>query len=428
MEEKMKRFVSILIVTMTTALSAPAAWAVACGDTIGPNAGLVTLAGSLSCSTATALFVVGPKTVLDLKGQQITCDGTVPTAVGIDISGTGAVVRNGVVTGCQTGVLIESGASKNKVLNVVSQSNTGDGFIVAGDSNVLLNNSAINNGGDGTALGDDGFEVDGNTNTLEFNTATGNSTEGFLATGTSNKLVQNDADHSGYDGFGSTNDGNVFIQNTSSKNSQNVSNGFGFNLTGNHLVVENNTGSGNFGITGGNGTSDGFYVSGDFAKIVGNVADGNSLNGFEVHGNTAAVASNRASDNGYPVWHGTGTGFQIYGNVNTVASNSALDNGNIGIDAEGTSVKVLKNRVTNNYNQGIYLIGSTMTVASNTVTFNDYPGIELESGSTAVVKANVSLQNQFSSDLQDDNNICPLPAGDTWVANIFGSANESCIH
>src|SRR5262249_28789156 len=125
-----KHLVKITLVALLTSvaftLSHGTAQAVSCGDTLGPG-GTFTLTTNLNCSIPGnyALHIVGPVTV-DLKGHTLTCANT--NTFGIHVTGNTATVKNGTITGCGHGVVLDS--SKDKLSYLIVQGYNYDGFII----------------------------------------------------------------------------------------------------------------------------------------------------------------------------------------------------------------------------------------------------------------------------------------------------------
>ena len=89
-----------------TMLATPGvAYAIACGDTLGPG-GAAALADDLVCDASPALTIVGPF-ALNLNKFTISC--TADDAIGIDVTGVGARVRDGTISDCAKGVVVEGG-------------------------------------------------------------------------------------------------------------------------------------------------------------------------------------------------------------------------------------------------------------------------------------------------------------------------------
>src|SRR5262249_9103730 len=81
-----------------------------CGDTLGPGGSFTLTADVGPCTPPAGLFVAGPVTV-NLNGHTVTCDTSGGGNIGIDIQGSGAVLKNGLVILCNTGVQIEGNTS-----------------------------------------------------------------------------------------------------------------------------------------------------------------------------------------------------------------------------------------------------------------------------------------------------------------------------
>jgi parallel beta-helix repeat protein len=158
---------------------------------------------------------------VDLNGHTVFCDpdpaGIQPT--GVALGGTAAELRDGVVRGCDPGVLlnapgghvvenvivVDSGhacfevgseSPGNRLRGNVALRSGGDGFSVGGDGSILEGNIAIENESNGffTSVGDGKHKFTRNFSVL-------NETNGFLITRARNKLGFNAAHRIGGQGF-----------------------------------------------------------------------------------------------------------------------------------------------------------------------------------------------------------------------------------
>jgi parallel beta-helix repeat protein len=189
--------------------------AVSCGDTLGPGGSFTLTADLGPCGTFNALVVHGPTTV-NLAGHTVSCNSG--GSNGIEIIGSGAVVKNGRVTGCQNRGVDVQGSGGHQVRDVLADHN-GFAFVIGSGRNALVNNGAVSNDGDGfivqfgsnsnaltgnTAVNnfDSGFDLGGNSNSLSGNTAAHNAGNGFQLIGSShNALHSNSAADNGGAGF-----------------------------------------------------------------------------------------------------------------------------------------------------------------------------------------------------------------------------------
>jgi Right handed beta helix region len=309
----------------------------ACGDTIGPNAGLVAMTADLDCTLGLpyGLKVVGPGTILDMKGHYI--DGASDYNC-IEIWGKGAVVKNGMVQDCGTGIDVPNpGLGAHTISNIDSRFNADFGFIIVADGNKLLSNSADSNG--------DGFgEV------------------GFLINGKNNTLLSNMATNNYSDGFESTNTGNTFIRNSSSGNSRN-----GFTLAGltfNILVLNTATRNGDHGFWG---------VVADSSTFSQNSALYNTSSGFELSGNRIVVSLNNA--------FGNLAGIHIVGAYNKLVANRLDGNTSDGLYIVGPNDVAAQNRTDGNGDYGIETDPSTTGgIFKSNVAFGNYSGVDLYDG------------------------------------------------
>jgi parallel beta-helix repeat protein len=120
--------------------------------------------------------------------------------------------------------------------------------------------------------------------------------------------------------------------------------------------------------------------------------------------------------------------------------------GDVGIDVNGSGVKIVGPGTVSGFGNGIVLEGGDGSVRGVTVTGNDAQGIELESSGNDV-RGNVATDNFFgiaagllgtgntiignyahgnsNFDLFDLHSNCD---SNVWRGNDFGIANQSCIH
>jgi parallel beta-helix repeat protein len=230
---------------------------VVCGDIIGPGEH-VQLDSDLLCSEPPALTVIGPA-VLDLNGLTLTC--TAPH-IGIEIKGTGAVVKNGHVFGCHEGVLV-GGHGFHGVSNVeVSTLEGNTGIVVNSNHNLIVANNVHDSI-------HPGILVTGSYNAIERNTLHHNNT-GITVTGSYNAIKRNTLHHNNPNGIDIEGDKNVVSRNTCSENDFN-----GIEINGDRNFVSRNTCNEN-GV-------DGIEVDdGDKNWVMGNKTNNNATNGIDV--------------------------------------------------------------------------------------------------------------------------------------------------
>jgi parallel beta-helix repeat protein len=259
--------------------ASPAAAQVACGADVGPGEEVV-LTRDLVCDrVGEAITVFGPA-VLDLNGFTIRCadqdgDGRIPFD-GIRVEGAGAVVRNGRITGCGTGLEVV-GTGRHSISLLVLQSNVDDGMLVRSDANRIVDVSAFFNG-------KVGYDVIGKRNLLLGNAATGNGDIGFRSGG-GNTLRRNIASNHEGEGFFVGGERALLLENRA------ILNDTGFTILGaRHRLVENEAED--------NGT--GFLLDGitERNRLVENVASRNDFNGVIVFGNANRLIGTIAESNG----------------------------------------------------------------------------------------------------------------------------------
>ena len=213
----------------------PVSWAghVACGDMITSSTTLDTDVGP--CATNPALTVVGPAQ-LDLGGKTVSC--TSVATIGILLTGQGAKLRNGVVSGCDVGVRL-AGTGRHRVERVLATgNNVGFSLLSSSERNTLKENAATDNMGgflldgdratatDNTATGNSGNGFESfftDRLTLRGNTAADNGARGFITSGTNHRYTKNVAQQNGGDGFHlfSGSSGYTLTQNRASDNGGN---------------------------------------------------------------------------------------------------------------------------------------------------------------------------------------------------------------
>lgn len=254
---------------------------VMCGDVITTHQ---VLTQDLSCpGFDPALTIQGPGGSLDMRRHTLSCAGS--NAGGIDVNGTGAVLKSGTVSDCSIGVVLDGRGnrvlngmilennsidgldlfgSEHRVSGTTARNNAADGFCIDGDgSSILTGNHATNNGDSGfdTIEGDtyvsnvangngaEGFKVRTN-NILNSNLARNNDTDGFSIIDNGSRLTRNSAQNNFDDGIdvdsGSLN--NKLSQNTAADNgSADLEGNGGFDLEDDNTNCDNNTWTSNRG-------------------------------------------------------------------------------------------------------------------------------------------------------------------------------------
>jgi len=102
--------------------------AVVCGDTVGPRSSLTLTADLAGCTTRSALIVQGPA-ILDLGGHTVSCNQGGGGAIGINVVGSGPVVRNGELVKCAEAVSVR-GTGGHLIKSMFASANE-IGFLVA---------------------------------------------------------------------------------------------------------------------------------------------------------------------------------------------------------------------------------------------------------------------------------------------------------
>lgn len=289
----------------------PAGAEVRCGDTIGPDQDVVLQAALVCDDVETALVVVGP-TTLNLNGFSVQCadrneDGRAPSA-GIAVRGSGAQVRNGLVSGCGVGVKV-AGSGNHTVRDVPVLFSGSDGVRVESDRNLITNTFALFGG-------ESGYAVEGQLNVLSSNGATGNPL-GFVV-GERNVLERNLAIDSELIGFVVAGTGSALVENRALRGP------IGFAVLGqsNRLI-------GNRGENAGTGV----FLEERAARnlLVGNAMSGSLGTGFAVAGDRNRLVRSRAERNG-------ANGIQLVATASgtVITASVSQDNGDADL-VDGTS-------------------------------------------------------------------------------------------
>ncbi|WNZ57589.1 right-handed parallel beta-helix repeat-containing protein [Microbulbifer sp. MKSA007] len=257
-----------LLVSAILALPFVSVAAVECGDTI-TTAEILT-EDLLNCSSTPALTIEGPTGSLDMNGFTLECGGG--STRGIDVLGIAAVLSNGVVDGCATGILVD-GDGFHSIQTMTVQNGIETGIWLISENNIVSGSTA-------TGFFTRGMELDGANNSAVRNFLIdnqGGASRGLYIGGDNAFVAQNFCD--------SNNEGGIVIGPSSGG-----------------LVVQNIvTNNGQTGISmEGGGQSD--YL------ITGNIATGNP-DGDLVDSNPDACMSTN-------LW---------YGNIFDTADPSCLD-------------------------------------------------------------------------------------------------------
>jgi len=160
-------------------LAAAPAQAVECGDVI---TGSERLDRDLICTTDPALTLDGG--LLDLGGFTVVCGHAPATpSVGVLLSGSGARLRDGAVTGCVLAVHV-AGDGGHTVRRVTASASN-QGVFVESDLNRLIDSHILR------GLEDAAVQVNGSNNLLRANAVAGSNDQGFEINGNDNRVVGN---------------------------------------------------------------------------------------------------------------------------------------------------------------------------------------------------------------------------------------------
>ena len=195
-----------------------------------------------------------------------------------------------------------------------------------------------------------------------------------------------------------------------------------YHRTGSNLVSSDNTVKHN---TADNNHSSGMFIVDSRSNAVEhNAASHNGFYGIILTGESSdnnTVEHNTATNNGY---YGLALG-GTSSSLNTVEHNTVTNNNHSGLFlARGSNNTLKHNRANDNNDDGIALLDSdSNTVDHNTATNNGI-GIRLDDGShNNTIEGNIAHGNT-SYDLFDGNTSCD---SNTWMANVFRTANQSCF-
>jgi hypothetical protein len=231
-------------------LTASAAHAINCGDTLGPG-GRFILPADLDCGTVSPALTVRDGAQLDLGGHTISGRNVV-----ILLEGQGGVLHNGIIESATgPGVGIQVAGEGGHTVRRVHVSGGAAGIVVTSDHNRLITNVVTGVFGPGPAFG-----IGGHQNLVTSNVATGGQA-GFIISGDDNRLVENtytaSSDLGGRIGFDVSGNQNL--------------------LRRNHLVTIPDRG---------------FIIRGEGNRLVENLMFGNAMEGISVSGQETEIVRN----------------------------------------------------------------------------------------------------------------------------------------
>lgn len=305
--------VAVLVLALG-AFAVPAdAIVVSCGDQINLGGQTMVMENDvLDCDQSPAVTVTGPGT-FDMDLHAVSCDD--PSDPGVVVDGTKAKLRNGIVSGCYNGVLLEG--SGHQVQGMVSRGNTQAGFWNDAPDAKFKNNLAAGNL--------HGFVNDLPAVNSKYtkNTAAGNRGDGFLNDAPDCQYTANQATGSGDDGFDNdiTASGTKYVKNMSLGNGGGSTSDMGFENAADGCTYSGNTSSGNDG--------DGFENGGSGTRFTKNTASGNGARGFENFADACEFDKNVATAN-----VGDGIDNRSGATDNAYEKNVALGNGGVDLNDE----------------------------------------------------------------------------------------------
>jgi parallel beta-helix repeat protein len=368
----MKHRAALLTTILAIAATASAEAQVSCGATITAN---TTLTSDIFCPPAySPVFTVKGPAKVDMNGHRVFGCGEGGTGIGIDIVGSGATLKNGVVYGCDDGAVRVRGTGKHRVENVVAQQSY-IGFLIESGGNTIVRTAAIN----GAYL---------------MTSPTG-ATDG-------NKLTDNVSVDSGENGFELEGDHGSYDRNIASSPS-----GSGFVVVGHWNSLRYNVARDSHEF--------GFEIDGTVNRLERNLSHGAGEDAFRMP-NLAANIGTRMTRNvglnsvGYGYHLGAGTVF-----MNNVAVGN--DFGGVRSNHPGTSI--IETAAIDNRGEGIFASGDNTIVRRNRCLANQ-GGIDIGDGTNITITKNVAVGNSIDV---SDGNAC---AGHTWSENVFGTADPFC--
>jgi len=311
---------------------------------------------------------------LDLNGFSVICGSQYFNSNGIEVTGTEAKVRNGIVEDCNYGVVLQ-GRGSHDVHNVTAHDNF-IGFLTLSDHNTLSQNTAPGNN-------TFGFYTHGSDNTLTENTSTANNV-GFELNGRNSRTEDNIA----------------------------IDCNTGFGISGlNHRVNGNTASSGSiFGFMIGPAAN---------IRLIENTASGFTYGFFVVSAGPHILTDNTATSN-------SDSGFSLFSFDTLVKNNTASNNGQHGFSVEHSARdKFVGNTAINNGGSGFNIIvGNNHLLQGNTAHNNGGNGVFLSTGASnhRILKTKASGNGGF--DLQDDNVNC----GTNLWSNNTGTKSQGCIN
>jgi parallel beta-helix repeat protein len=397
---------------LTAAIAVADPVAPSCGATVGPGGSYELTADVGPCDPALgpALNLVGPVTV-DMGGHAVTCAGSTELTRGIGVSGAGAALANGAVTGCDQGVeLLGDGGHRVERVTVTGYTERGFGISAHGDGNVVARNR-VRTCLDGSLDEESAIAitVQGDGNVLRRNVIRPNSCgSGIVIGGDDNAITGNDVGVATEDGYvvnGS--------RNTLKRNVLEYAHFFGFAVAGADNVLARN-------VVRRSNNRPAFRIDGESAQIRRNTAQRAGWSGFEVHGDDHVVEGNVAVD-GDAGFYAVGTGLRIEGNV-------AVRNVEGGFAIDGTGNTFTGNTAIANGQSsdspGVTVLGSDTVVTDNHMLDNYGEGLVVAAGATGNhVEGNVAYGNTIV-DLADDNPSC---GSTVWIDNDFLTRSQPCI-
>ncbi len=386
------------------------------GAPLGPGGSFVLTCDVGPCAVGPALTVNSAS--LNMNSHTVSCSDN--TIDGVVLTGTKATLLNGTVTGCFDGVELQ-GTGSHEVTNVTSTGNANFGFdeVSGSNANKLSSNTASNNGRvvpDHTCPGSFccdftvgfGFDLNGNGNILRSNSATGNFDDGFRLDGSSNNLAGDKSNTNDVDSIPILCNDNVTVFSSTTD-----AGGDGFDANGDSNLLS--------GVTANGNADDGVDIDGNKNRVTGSTANGNDNDGMVVNGgghNTfSSNTANNNTDDGFAIDFGSG--------VKSLTGNKA-DGNSEGFEIDGPSGNILSGNTATKNGDGFEIENySDNNLLKANVALNNYSeGITIEGGHNNIISSNKALGNP-DFDLEDTNGSCDANA---WVANTFGSANQSCIH
>ncbi|MBI3491046.1 MAG: right-handed parallel beta-helix repeat-containing protein [Acidobacteria bacterium] len=346
-----------------------------CGDAIVVS---TTLQSDLTCDR-TGLIIGADGITLDLNGHSLTGPGGGGGYPGIIITGhTGVSIVNGIVNNFGHGVLLLSGANRNIIRNVTTNSQFFNGISVFGSSDNVIENCHVNGSGSFGV----GLNGASNGNAVRNCTVTGSGSSGIFIGGgggqppsfnnvvTGNSVHDNPTTGPAISIFGSANntvDGNDVVHNVVGTGGH----GIGVSTGSNDNTVSNNHVSNNsaLGISINNASLNN--------RVTANTVSGNTSNGVDLNSSTGnSVANNTVtgnSSNGIAVTAASG---------NSVTANQVTGNALSGllIDSGSNTNQIFNNTVNGNNtttganSAGIFLTATTPAPRDNQIHDNTAVG------------------------------------------------------